>query len=873
MADTAKTPDKTSPSNTDDLEKAGLDTVYAKLGTSAKGLTLGEAQQRIGKYGRNELADKEASDLEKFLRFFWGPIAWMIEAAALLSLLMGHWADLTIIMVLLLYNAISGFWQERKASDALAALKAGLAPKATALRDGSFDVIDAAEVVPGDVLRIKLGEVVPADVRFIGGEYISIDQAALTGESLPVDKKVGDSGYSGSIAKKGEMNAVVIATGNNTFFGRTASLVASAGGGASHSQQAATRIGDFLIAISAVLCVVLVGFELYRDMVVATAWHWADLADIARMVLVLLIASIPVAMPSVITVTNSLGAAALAKRKAIVSRLEAIEELAGVDILCSDKTGTLTKNALTLGDPILFVAKTSEQLILAGALASEKGSEDAIDKAVTGGVKDPKALDAYTVTRFVPFDPVGKRTEGDVTDAEGKALKFTKGAPQVITELCKPDADTAAKSDKTVADLAATGMRALGVAQSTDDGKTWTFLGILPMLDPPRDDSKETIEKAKEHGLRVKMVTGDDVAIGNQISGMLGMGSHLIAAADMFNKDMDMDRLPDRIEECVDKADGFGRVFPEHKYAIVKALQDQGHVVAMTGDGVNDAPALKQADCGVAVSGATDAARAAAALILTAPGLSTIIDAIDEARRIFERIINYIMFRVAMTLDIMVVVVLATVFFGFSPLTPVMIILLALLDDIPIMTIAYDNTELPKQPVRWEMRKLLSLSSLMGLMAMAQSFGLLLIGMEWLSNPEWQSWIKLTQDQIQTAVFLQIVAGGHLLLFVVRARGCMFARPWPAVPLAGAIAGTQIFAVLMCGFGWFVVALPWTVIGLVWVYMLVWMIVLDGVKLALYARTAKGDAGHPPWYARFLRQRHAAHALNMARAVAKRNAM
>jgi len=420
-----------------------------------------------------------------------------------------------------------------------------------------------------------------------------------------------------------------------------------------------------------------------------------------------------------------------------------------------------------------------------------------------------------------------------------------------------------------VAELAATGMRALGVAQSTDDGKTWTFLGILPMLDPPRDDSKETIQKAKEHGLRVKMVTGDDVAIGNQISGMLGMGSHLIAAADMFTKDMDMDHLPDRIEECVDRADGFGRVFPEHKYAIVKALQDRGHVVAMTGDGVNDAPALKQADCGVAVSGATDAARAAAALILTAPGLSTIIDAIDEARRIFERIINYIMFRVAMTLDIMFVVVLATVLFGFSPLTPVMIILLALLDDIPIMTIAYDNTELPKQPVRWEMRELLSLSSFMGLMAMAQSFGLLLIGMEWLSNPEWQSWIKLTQDQVQTAVFLQIAAGGHLLLFVMRARGCMFARPWPAIPLAGAIAGTQIFAVLMCGFGWFVVALPWTVIGLVWVYMLVWMIVLDGVKLALYARTAKGDAGHPPWYKRFLRQRHAAHALNTARAIAK----
>jgi len=857
VTDPTPKPGDTPSEDAVDLEKAELDKVYTALESSAKGLTSDEAAERLKKYGRNELVDREASNLEKFLRFFWGPIAWMIEAAALLSLLMEHWADFSIIMVLLLYNAISGFWQERKASDALAALKAGLAPKATALRDGEFAAIDASEVVPGDVVRIKLGEVVPADVRFVDGEYISIDQAALTGESLPVAKKVGDEGYSGSIAKKGQMNAVVIGTGNNTFFGRTASLVASAGAGASHSQKATAQIGDFLIVTSVLLCVILVGFELYRDIVVGTAWEWQNLAIIARMVLVLLIASIPVAMPTVMTVTNSLGAQALAKKKAIVSRLEAIEELAGVDTLCSDKTGTLTKNELTFGDPIPFEAKTAEELILGGALASERGSADAIDQAVSGGLGNPKALETYKVTKFVPFDPVGKRTEGDVTDAHGKALRFTKGAPQVITALCKLDTDTAARADKTVADLAAKGMRALGVASSADDGKTWSFLGILPMLDPPRDDSKATIQQARDHGLRVKMVTGDDVAIGNEISGQLGMGSHLIAAADMFTKDMDMDHLTNQIKECVDKADGFGRVFPEHKYGIVKALQDRGHVVAMTGDGVNDSPALKQADCGIAVSGATDAARAAAALILTAPGLSTIIDAIDGSRQIFERIMNYIMFRVAMTLDIMFVVVLATLFFGFSPLTPVMIILLALLDDIPIMTIAYDNTLLPKEPVRWDMRRLLFISGFMGLMAVAQSFGLLLIGMEWLTNPEWQAWFTLTQDQIQTAVFLQIVAGGHLLLFVMRARGLFFAPPWPAMPLLLAIVGTQIFAVLMCGFGWFVTPLPWEVIGLVWAYMVVWMFVLDWVKLALFNRVGRG-AGHPHWYTQFLKGRHAA---------------
>jgi len=851
----------TDPGSAPDLEKASLDSVYQALDSTANGLTAAKAKARLDQYGRNELVDKEISDLRKFLLFFWGPIAWMIEAAALLSLAMGHWADLSIIMVLLIYNAVSGFWQERKASSALAALKANLAPKANVLRDGQFTSIDAAEVVPGDVLRIKLGEVVPADVRFIDGDYLSIDQAALTGESLPVSKKIGDEGYSGSIAKKGEMSAVVIATGNNTFFGRTASLVASAGGKASHSQQATSQIGDFLIITSVILCTILVGFEIYRDVVVADAWQWSQLADLARMVLVLLIASIPVAMPSVITVTNSLGAQGLARKKAIVSRLEAIEELAGVDVLCSDKTGTLTKNILTLGDPTLFAASGAGQLILAGALASEQGGDDAIDNAVLGALQDPKDLNGYRMDKFIPFDPVGKRTEGQVTSAQGKALRFTKGAPQVIVELCKVDADTRAKAEQTVADLAAKGMRALGVAESEDDGDSWRLLGILSMMDPPRDDSKDTIAKAGEHGLRVKMATGDDVAIGAQIAEQVGMGSHIVAATDLFSKDMDMDHIPARIEQCVDRADGFGRVFPEHKYAIVKALQDRGAIVAMTGDGVNDAPALKQADCGIAVSGATDAARAAAALILTAPGLSTIIDAIDESRRIFERINNYIMFRVAMTLDIMVVVVLATVFFGFSPLTPVMIILLALLDDIPIMTIAYDNTLLPKQPVRWQMRRLLLISSVMGLLSVAQTFGLLLIGMEWLSNPVWQSWIALSQDQIQTAVFLQIVAGGHLLLFVMRSRGTLFSRPWPALPLVSAIVGTQIFAVLMCGFGWFVTALPWTVIGLTWLYMLAWVVVLDQVKLALFRRFAHGAQHRPAWYQRFLAGRSTARIL------------
>jgi H+-transporting ATPase len=812
------------------------------LQTSTSGLTGDEAKQRLEKYGPNAIVAKEQSLLRKLLAYFWGPIPWMIEVAAVLSLLVRHWIDFAIILVLLLYNAGIGFWQERKAANALAALKKGLAPKAHVKRDGAWSTVDAATLVPGDVVRLRLGEIVPADVTLIEGDYISIDQAALTGESLPVTKKVGDTAYSGSIAKQGEMVAVVTGTGGNTFFGRTAKLVATAGA-KSHSQQAVMRIGDFLIITALALSLLLIGFELYRDVVVEESWQWSDVVEILQFVLILVIASIPVAMPAVLSVTMALGALALSKKKAIVSRLQAIEEMAGVDVLCSDKTGTLTKNQLTLGDPVVFGDANAEACILGGALASKKEDEDAIDLAVIGGLKDASVLESYTQTSFTPFDPVSKRTEASVTDSEGNSLKFTKGAPQVITAMSGLDADTAAKAKQAVDQMAAKGFRALGVARSKDDGTTWSFLGILPLFDPPREDSKETIREAREQGLEVKMVTGDDVAIASEISGQLGMGTHIRAANELFADGMDPSHLPDSAARAIETAEGFARVFPEHKYGIVKALQDRGHIVAMTGDGVNDAPALKQADCGIAVSGATDAARAAAALILTSSGLSVIITAIKEARQIFERIMSYTIYRVAMTIDIMFVVVLATIFFDFRPLTAVMIIALALLDDVPIMTIAYDNTRVDEKPVRWHMGRVLSCSAVMGLLSVAQSFGLLLIGMAWIRDPALQSWIAMDQAHLQTLLFLQLVAGGHLLLFVTRSKKSFLSHPLPSKQLFGAILGTQIFAVLMCGFGWLVPSVPWALIALVWVYVIVWMFVLDAAKLGLY-RLVENRAGH-----------------------------
>jgi H+-transporting ATPase len=448
---------------------------------------------------------------------------------------------------------------------------------------------------------------------------------------------------------------------------------------------------------------------------------------------------------------------------------------------------------------------------------------------VIDALKDRKTLDTFKQVKFLPFDPVTKRTEATVTDAQGKTVVVTKGAPQVIVDLAKPPADVAQRVKTTVDELAAKGSRALGVARSEDAGHTWSLLGILPMFDPPRDDSKRTIELVNAKGVRVKMVTGDDTAIAIETARQLGMGTHIIPAADAFPKDMDPNNVPPEIADAIERADGFARVFPEHKYAIVKALQARGHLVAMTGDGVNDAPALKQADCGTAVSG--DAARGAAALVLTAPGLSVINDAIDEARRIFGRITSYTIYRVALTMDIMFVVVLSTIFLDFAPLTAVMIVIMSLLDDVPIMTIAYDNTPVSAKPIRWQMPRLLGVAVL-GLFSIIESFGLLWIGIRVVTHPHLHDVFGLaTEDQLQTVMFLQLVAGGHLLLFTTRTERWFFLPPFPAAPLLVAILLTQIVAVLMCGFGWLVPEIPWTLIAWVWAYNIAWMFVLGGVRL------------------------------------------
>src|SRR5665213_3540242 len=709
-----KPPDGMKHDAKDDLKTLPLEEVQKKLGSSPEGISQAEAQKRLTQYGPNEITEKKTNAFLKFLTYFWGPIPWMIEAAVVLSAVARHWPDFFIILLLLFSNAVVGFWEESQAGDAIEALKAKLAVKARVLRDGEWINSPAKELVPGDVIRMRLGDIIPADARLLSGDEVSVDQSALTGESLPATKKPGDAVFSGSILRRGEIGALVYATGANTYFGKTAQLVQEAHT-VSHFQKAVLKIGNYLIILAVALVTVIVVAAIVRGDRILTTLQFA---------LVLTVAAIPVAMPTVLSVAMAVGARLLAKKQAIVSKLVAIEELAGVDVLCADKTGTLTQNKLTLGDPFCLDKITADQVILAGALASRAENDDTIDLAVLGGLKDKAALKPYQVTHFQPFDPVHKRTEATVKATDGSTFKVTKGAPQVILALSANAAAAKGVVDKAVNDFAARGFRALGVARADGDGK-WQLLGVLPLFDLPRDDAKATVATARQMGVRIKMVTGDALAIARETAKTLGMGTNILDGGTLGDAKADETAA---MTKSIEDADGFAQVFPEHKFHIVDVLQKHGHIVGMTGDGVNDAPALKKADCGIAVSGATDAARAAAAIVLMTPGLSVIIEAIKESRRIFQRMNSYAIYRIAETLRVLFFMTLALVVFNFYPVTAVMIVMIALLNDGAILSIAYDNVHYKDKPEAWNMRMVLGISTVLGVIGVIAAFGLFFLG-------------------------------------------------------------------------------------------------------------------------------------------------
>ena len=798
------------PEPKDDLKSLPMPEVEKTLASSPDGLTQAEAQKRLAQYGPNQIAEKKTNSFLKFLTYFWGPIPWMIEVAVILSGIVRHWPDFFIILLLLVSNAVVGFWEEHQAGNAIEALKAKLAVKATVKRDGKWTNPNASELVPGDVIRLRLGDIVPADARLLAGDSIQVDQSALTGESLPVTAQPGGAVFSGSIIRQGEIDAMVYATGTKTYFGKTAQLVQSAHT-VSHFQRAVLKIGDYLIVLAVVLVALILAVALFRGDKALTTMEFC---------LVLLVAAIPVAMPTVLSVTMAVGARLLAKKEAIVTRLSAIEELAGVDVLCSDKTGTLTQNKLTLGDPFTVNGIPPDQAILYGALASRAEDKDTIDLAVIGGVKDDKALKSYQILHFTPFDPVHKRTEATVKGGDGKQFFVAKGAPQVILQMSTNAGEVKPVVEKAVNEFAGRGFRSLGVARADQEGK-WQFVGVLPLFDPPREQAKATIASARQMGVTVKMVTGDQLAIAQETSRQLGMGTNILDASGLGDT---KHHESAQSAEAIEKADGFAQVFPEHKFHIVDVLQQRGHIVGMTGDGVNDAPALKKADCGIAVSGATDAARAAASIVLLASGLSVIIDAIKESRKIFQRMNSYAIYRIAETLRVLLLMTLAILVFNFYPVTAVMIVMIALLNDGAILSIAYDNVHYKDKPEAWNMRLVLGISTVLGIIGVVAAFGLFYLG---------ERVFHLDRDHIQTLMYLKLSVAGHLTIFLTRTRGPFWSIR-PARILWVAVVGTQALATLIAVYGLFMTPLGWRWAGFVWAYAVVWFLINDRVKLLAY---------------------------------------
>jgi H+-transporting ATPase len=831
------------------------------------GLDNSQAKARFEHFGPNEIEAKEESLWHRIFRRFWGPIPWMIEIAAVLSAMVQKWEDFIIITIMLLVNALLDFFQEHRALNALKALKQQMVLEVRVLREGHFITIPARELVPGDIIRLRIGDIIPADIQLLDGDYLSIDESALTGESLPVTKSQDDVAYANTIIKQGEMRALVVNTGLHTRFSSVVGLVAKASlEERSHFQKMVIQIGNFLIIITIILVALIMVVGLFRH---------EDFMELARFAMVLTVAAIPVALPAVLSVTMAVGAVNLAKKRAIVSRLTAIEELAGVDIFCSDKTGTLTKNEMQVAKPITLDGHTEEELFLYAILASRKENNDPIEVPLFHYLeqKFPNChWQQWEQTSFTPFDPTSKRTSATVTKDNEKLTVF-KGAAQVLLAMTELTDNETTAINNSIDLLASKGYRTLAVAIQYE-GESLELIGLIPLIDPPREDSLQVIKDMKSYGVEVKMITGDNLAIAREIGHMLGLNKRAVRSnqvtgtsghemtemahalthaiyhrlnpdvshkkAQRFADDVlnDLDQIYDTsmlekqlihthesaLVEMIESVDIFAEVLPEDKYAIVDTLQKAGHIVGMTGDGVNDAPALKKADCGFAVSNATDAARAAADIILTAPGLSVINHAIEQARSTFERMKSYATFRIAETIRIILFMSLCITVFNFYPITALMIILLALLNDLPILTIAYDNNTIEDKPVRWNMKELFTVSSVLGILGVISSFLLFFILRE----------NGFDEKFIQTLIFLKLLIAGHSTIFVTRNKSWFWIKPWPSPRLLVAIFSTEVIGTIIAVYGIFVTAIGWQYALFAWAYALIWFIVNDAVKIGLY---------------------------------------
>ncbi|KAL0284344.1 UNVERIFIED_CONTAM: ATPase 8, plasma membrane-type [Sesamum angustifolium] len=829
-----------------DLEHVPIEEVFNELKCSKEGLTSAEGAKRLEIFGPNKLEEKKESKLLKFLGFMWNPLSWVMELAAIMAIALANgggkptdWPDFVGIVVLLFINSTISFIEENSAGNAAAALMAGLAPKTKVLRDGKWSEQEASILVPGDLISIKLGDIIPADARLLEGDPLKIDQSALTGESLPVTKHPFEEVYSGSTVKQGEIEAVVIATGVHTFFGKAAHLVDSTNN-VGHFQQVLTSIGNF--------CICSIALGMVIEIIVMYPIQHRKYRDGIDNLLVLLIGGIPIAMPTVLSVTMAIGSHRLSQQGAITKRMTAIEEMAGMDVLCSDKTGTLTLNKLTVDKSLIEVfAKgiNSDTVILLAARASRVENQDAIDASIVNMLSDPKEARAGIIeVHFLPFNPVEKRTAITYYDSNGDWHRCSKGAPEQIIELCELKGETLRKAHEIIDNFANRGLRSLGVARQTIPEKTkesaggpWEFVGLLPLFDPPRHDSAETIRKALDLGVNVKMITGDQLAIGKETGRRLGMGTNMYPSSTLLGQSKDESIASIPVDELIEKADGFAGVFPEHKYEIVKKLQERKHICGMTGDGVNDAPALKKADIGIAVADATDAARSASDIVLTEPGLSVIVSAVLTSRAIFQRMKNYTIYAVSITIRIVMGFLLIALIWKFD-FSPFMVLIIAILNDGTIMTISKDRVKPSPLPDSWKLQEIFCTGIVLGtyMAIMTVVFFYLASDTDFFSNTFGVRSLRGKPDELTAALYLQVSIISQALIFVTRSRSWSFVER-PGYLLITAFLLAQLLATIIAVYAHWgfarIQGIGWGWGGVIWVYSIITYFPLDILKFII----------------------------------------
>jgi H+-transporting ATPase len=767
--------------------------------TEPRGLTTAEAEQRLREYGPNQVAAEKPHRLLLFLGKFWAPVPWMLEVTILLEVVLRRPMEALIISVLLIFNALLSFFEEDRAQNALALLRKRLAVTGRVLRDARWQSIQAEALVPGDFVHLRMGDLVPADVQITEGDLL-LDQSTLTGESQPVEMGQGKMAYAGSMVKRGEASGDVTATGSKTYFGKTAELVRSAKT-VSHLQSMIFAVVKYLLFMDAILAVVLLGYAVSARL---------PLADTLPFLLILLVASVPAALPATFTLATGIGALELARQGVLVTRLSAIEEAAAMDVLCTDKTGTITENQLVLTAVHLYPPFSEEELLHYAACASDEATQDPIDLAVFSYMK-AKGFQAIhdQRTRYVPFEPATKLSEATIAE-NGQQLDALKGAPQAVAERVSGWADIRGDADQMSGD----GSRVLAVAAGKKDALR--LVGLLGFQDPPRSDSKDLVEKLKGLGVRVVMVTGDGLSTARAVAAQVGIDGRACSAADLH------DEAKASIEEC----GVFAGVFPEDKFHLVRRLQLAGHVVGMTGDGVNDAPALKEAEVGIAVSSATDVAKASASIVLTTPGLTNALSAVETSRRIYQRMLTYTLNKIIKTVEIAFFLSLGVIVTHTFIITPLLIVFLLFTNDFVTMSIATDTVSFSPMPDRWNIRTLMKVGAMLGSLVLFLSFGLFFYGRNVLGLP---------LPQLQTLVFLMLVFTGQGMVYLIRERRHF----WHSVPSRWMLLSSFVDVTLVCVFaikGILMAPLPATVVGFTILTCGLYLVGLDFVKVPIFQR-------------------------------------